>query len=221
MTREPQYATCFSAKTLTAGPMTSYQWETDPKRVLFGLSRYKFVAQMFKGLGDVAEIGCADGFGSHVVSAAVGRLALFDFDPAFVTYAGATVHDILDGPLPPRRGYTDTLTGRYDGIYLLDVLEHIRPENEGIALANIVASLQPDGACIIGMPSLESQAYASEISKAGHVNCKTGEQLRMTAKRHFRNVFLFGMNDEVLHTGFAAMCHYLLVLCTGPLPRRA
>jgi hypothetical protein len=26
---------------------------------------------------------------------------------------------------------------------------------------------------------------------------------------------VFGMNDEVLHTGFGPMCHYRLAICTG------
>ena len=66
------------------------------------------------------------------------------------------------------------------------------------------------------MPSLESQAYAKPISRAGHVNCKSGEELRADARRYFRNVFLFSMNDEVLHTGFAKMAHYLFIVCCGP-----
>lgn len=226
-TREAQYAPCFDEPPVELGPMTGATWRWNPRRLGMMLARYKFVAKMFEGFDDVAEIGCADGFGAHVVEAAVGRLALFDFDPAFVEAAKAggghfdkvACHDILSGPLPPRRDFTHRLTGRYDGIYLLDVLEHVNPSDEALALGHIVDSLQPDGACIIGMPSLESQAYASPISKAGHVNCKTGDDLRLAAKRYFRNAFLFGMNDEVLHTGFSPMCHYIFVLCTGPLPR--
>lgn len=211
MTREPQYAACFEEEPVTLGPMTGATWLWNPRRLGMMLARYKFVAKMLEGLPRVAEIGCGDGFGSQVVAHAVGELSLFDFDPVFVEAASAgglnvEAHDILSGPL----------SVRYDGIYLLDVFEHIDPKSEDRALSNITASLNPDGVCIIGAPSLESQVYASPISKAGHVNCKTGDDLRATAKRHFRNVFLFGMNDEVLHTGFSPMCHYLFVVCTGP-----
>ena len=31
----------------------------------------------------------------------------------------------------------------------------------------------------------------------------------------FNNVFLFSMNDEVLHTGYYRMSNYLLTLCVG------
>ena len=83
------------------------------------------------------------------------------------------------------------------------MLEHIAPESEDRFIGNIVASLVPDGVAIFGMPSLESQVYASKQSKEGHVNCKTGSALRETLRRHFTHVFLFSMNDEVVHTGFS------------------
>lgn len=55
----------------------------------------------------------------------------------------------------------------------MDVLEHIGPNDEADFLSNICKSLRPNGAAIIGMPSIESQVYASPASKAGHVNCKS------------------------------------------------
>jgi len=69
--------------------------------------------------------------------------------------------------------------------------------------------------CIIGTPSLESQAYASKASKEGHVNCKSAPDLKELMQRHFHNVFLFSMNDEVVHTGFHPLAHYLFALCSG------
>jgi hypothetical protein len=66
----------------------------------------------------------------------------------------------------------------------------------------MVSSLEPHGIAIVAMPSLESQAYASPISRAGHVNCKTMPELRSFLELHFHNVFVFSMNDEVVHTGY-------------------
>ena len=57
--------------------------------------------------------------------------------------------------------------------------------------------------------------HASPQSKAGHINCKTEEQLRGFMQRHFDNVFIFAMNDEVVHTGFGPMAHYRLALACG------
>lgn len=210
VTREHQYSACFDERPVTLGPMTGATYRWNPRRLGMMLARYKFVAKMLYGAGDVAEIGCSDGFAAPIVGQEVHRLMLYDFDPAFVTAARQVwmveCHDICSDPLPKH----------YDAIYMLDVLEHINPEQEDAALRNIVSSLRTHGVFIAGIPSLESQTYASEISKAGHVNCKTGPQLKAFAEKFFHNVFLFGMNDEVLHTGFSPMCHYLFVICAGP-----
>ena len=66
-----------------------------------------------------------------------------------------------------------------------------------------------------GMPSIESQPYASEPSRRGHVHCKSGEDLKDLLLKYFSNVFLFSMNDEVVHTGFSKMANYILVVCCG------
>jgi hypothetical protein len=63
------------------------------------------------------------------------------------------------------------------------------------------------------MPSLESQPYASRLSKEGHVNCKSQPALKETMQRHFHNVYMFCMNDEVLHIGYHKMANYILALC--------
>ena len=80
-------------------------------------------------------------------------------------------------------------------------------------MKNIVESLSINGTLIIGMPSLESQVYASEASKLGHVNCKSGSELSEFCKKYFNNVFSFSMNDEVLHTGFFPMSQYIYTMC--------
>jgi cyclopropane fatty-acyl-phospholipid synthase-like methyltransferase len=105
--------------------------------------------------------------------------------------------------------------GRFDAIYSLDVLEHIHPDNEVRFVTHMLQSLDEHGVMIVGMPSLESQAYASPQSKSGHVNCKSGDDLKTLLKRYFHNVFLFSMNDETVHTGFYPMAHYLIALCCG------
>ena len=95
------------------------------------------------------------------------------------------------------------------------MLEHIAPAQEDAFLRNVLASLDPRGMLIVGMPSLESQAHASPQSKIGHVNCKSGNDFRSGMQRYFSNVFLFSMNDEVVHTGFYPMAHYLIAICAN------
>ena len=141
------------------------------------------------------------------------KVVAYDFDPLFVEdirqrRSGrwpieAHFHDILEAPLP----------NLHDGIYSLDVIEHIPRTDEHLYLGNLQASLTDDGVLIIGSPSLESQSYASPPSKEGHVNCKSGDELKALLENYFDNVFLFSMNDEVIHTGFYPMAHYLIAIC--------
>jgi 2-polyprenyl-3-methyl-5-hydroxy-6-metoxy-1,4-benzoquinol methylase len=218
-TREPQYQECVEAVTERGferlGLRSSQSWHDDPKHLLFRLSRYKFVAKMLSGSEHVLEVGCGDAFGTRIVQQEVKALSATDFDAVFVRDVEARMverwrfpvftHDLLDGPIP----------GSYDGIFALDVLEHIVPEHQDIFLANAFAPLTEHGVAIIGMPSLESQAYASPTSRAGHVNCQSMPQLKRTMQQFFHNVFMFSMNDEVVHTGYYPMAHYLFALGVG------
>jgi 2-polyprenyl-3-methyl-5-hydroxy-6-metoxy-1,4-benzoquinol methylase len=218
-TREPQYQRSIDLvkeKGLTAlGLMTNQAWQDDPKHLLFTLSRYKFVAKMLAERGHVLEVGCADAFGTRIVVQAVKKLTATDFDPVFVDDVLARMdpkwsfackaHDMLSGPFP----------GSFDGAYALDVIEHITPADELKFVGNIVQSLVPQGALVLGCPSLQSQAYASPPSKAGHVNCKDGASMRKLLGQFFHNVFVFSMNDEVVHTGYFPMAHYVFGLGCG------
>jgi 2-polyprenyl-3-methyl-5-hydroxy-6-metoxy-1,4-benzoquinol methylase len=195
------------------GLMTSYGWYDDPKRLVFTLARYKFVAKMFDGLKSALEVGCGDGFGSRVVAQSVGKVTGIDLDCDLLESAKAVAsdrfkidfvfHDMLTGPFP----------GKFEGVYSMDVLEHIRPKDEARFLKNMIVPLDRNGVCIIGTPSVESQAYASKYSKLCHVNCKSQADLKATMKKYFHNVFMFSMNDEVIHTGFGKMSHYNIALC--------
>ncbi|MDD5262503.1 MAG: class I SAM-dependent methyltransferase [Methylacidiphilales bacterium] len=195
------------------GLMSSQVWQDDPRRLGFVLSRYKFVSKMLSGMNHVLEIGCADAFGTRVVRQEVPFVTAVDFDPLFIASAAAAmdprwpiitkVHDMLVGPLKEA----------FDGAYALDVIEHIQPRDEDRFIGNIVKSLNPNGVLILGSPSLQSQVYASPASKEGHVNCKEALQFKILMQKFFHNVFIFSMNDEVVHTGYHPMAHYLFALC--------
>jgi len=218
-TKEPQYERCMQLYRepgpAVLGPMMNQVWYDDPRRLGIVLARYKFVAKMLSGKVRVLEIGCADAFGTRVVQQEVGSVVAVDFDPVFVNDVlsrmdehwkfECRVHDILEEPLSPP----------FDGVYSLDVLEHIPPDQERRFMSNVAASVVRDGVLIIGTPSIQSQVYASPLSKAGHINCKDHIGLKSLMLEYFANAFIFSMNDEVVHTGFYPMAHYLFAVCTG------
>ncbi len=191
------------------------QWFEDPRHLLFSMSRYKFVSKMLSGSTSVLEIGCGDGFNSRIVLQEVSKLTLVDMDPLFVADAvsrrtdtwdyDAFVHNILEGPV----------MGTFDAIYTLDVLEHIPAEHEETFLRNALMSLSAAGVMIVGMPSKESQAFSKPMEVTGHVNCKSQAELKSLMKKYFSNVFMFSMNDEMVHTGYGKLAHYIFALCCG------
>jgi cyclopropane fatty-acyl-phospholipid synthase-like methyltransferase len=190
-------------------------WHSDPKRLVFVLSRYKFAAKMLSGKSRVLEVGCGDAFPIRLLLQEVGAVHAVDIDPTFIQDAQermdpewpftCAVHDMVSGPV----------AGTFDAAFSLDVLEHIAQSDERKFISNIVSSLTDDGVLLVGMPSLESQAYASPLSKIGHVNCKSGKDLKTLLETYFSNVFLFSMSDEVVHTGYQPMAQYLMALCVG------
>jgi hypothetical protein len=219
-TREPQYDRCLELRDAiglaSLGLIANQVWHDDPRRLGLLLARYKFVAKMLSGRHNVAEVGCGDAFGTRVVQQEVPDITVYDFDPVFIEDIHlrqnerwpltAAVHDIVDAPLPRK----------YEALFSLDLIEYISPIDEHSYLSNLRGSLSDDGVLIIGTPAAESQTYASPLNRAAHVNCKSGEGLKRLLETYFARVFLFSMNDEIVHTGFSPMANYLFVVCTGP-----
>ena len=220
-TNEKISRTLMEMERVLLGPRASYELYNDPKHLVFVLARYKFVSKMLSGSGSVLEVGCGDGLGTALVAAEGNRVTGLDADPAGIERAvdlpvmrervGLVVHDILQAP------YLDG-DSLFDAAYSLDVIEHIPPEQEPLFLANIVRSLKPNTPLIIGTPNKDASEHASAEANEQHINLHTQESLAQALGGFFHNVFLFGMNDEVIHTGFAPMCHYAFALAIGPKP---
>lgn len=204
------------ADAVSLGRYTSDDYINDPKHVAFVASRYKFVAKMLDGLESAIEIGCGDGFGAPFVASEVKNLICTDINEPMLAdirkrhaRLGNAKFEYFDFRAKP---YAPAAAGAY----LVDVIEHIYANEESAFLRNIVGSLQERGVLLIGTPNKTADQYASEWSRKAHVNLKTHKELRELGLRHFHNVFMFGMNDEVVHTGYAPMCHFLWALCVGP-----
>lgn len=196
------------------GSRASYELHHDPRHLVFVLSRYKFAAKMLANRGRILEVGVGDGFGAILVAQAGNHIVGLDIEPfAFESAADIgwtrdrmqfATHDMTTGPYQAG--------GLFDAAYSIDVIEHIPPELEERFMRNMVDSVGPTGCLLIGTPNQSADQYASANARAQHVNLKTHVSLLALMQRYFHNVFMFGMNDEVLHTGFAPMCHYLFAI---------
>ncbi|MBI1883199.1 MAG: class I SAM-dependent methyltransferase [Chlamydiae bacterium] len=201
----------------TMGPWTTHIWRNDPRHLAFLLSRYKFCSKILSGKENVLEVGCGDAFGTPIVLQSVKSVHGIDFEPLVLAEAqknmqaefskrcAFSVHDMLKAPL----------NRKFDAAYSLDVIEHIPLQDELKFLSNICASLKREAICIIGTPNIEASRFASVASAEGHINLKSADTLRQLLLKRFENVLIFSMNDEVVHTGYYAMAHYLLSVGVG------
>lgn len=198
------------------GPWASDDLRNDPKHLAFVLSRYKFCAKMLDGKETALEVGCGDALGLPLVAQAVDRVIAVDWDRrqldgnarrlSHLENVSYVLHDFNEGPM----------NVRVDAIYWVDVIEHLEPERETAFIENLAACLNPSGVLLTGTPNVTAADYASPQSRIHHINLKSFDSLRDLMREHFENVFMFGMNDEVLHTGFGPMSHYVWSIAAGP-----
>ena len=84
-------------------------------------------------------------------------------------------------------------------------------------MRSLTNALKDNAPAIIGTPNIAAAAYASEGSQSEHVNLKNYQDFTELLQNYFYNVFLFSMNDEIVHTGFYPMAHYFMALAVGPI----
>jgi cyclopropane fatty-acyl-phospholipid synthase-like methyltransferase len=196
------------------GPYTTHIWRDDPRHLGFLLARYKFCAKMLEGKRRALEVGCGDAFGVPVVLQTVGHVHGIDFEPLLLEdnrkrLAGKSCSfSELDITLAKPEG-------TFDAAYSLDVIEHIPADREHLFFENICSALERTGVFIMGTPNVTASPYASEGSRIGHINLKSNSDVRALMSGYFENVFMFSMNDEVVHTGYGPMAHYLIGMGVG------
>lgn len=198
------------------GPYSTYTLRADAKHLLFSLARYKFCAKMLAGRERLLEVGCGDALGMEIMLQECGQIMGVDTEPGIIEYnlknnqhpghLRFECRDIIDRPFKTE----------FDAAYSCDVLEHIAPEKEKTFIKNLAGALKEQGVCIVGTPNITASPYASKGSQEEHINLKSHESLKNSLAEFFHNVFIFSMNDEVVHTGFHPMAHYLFALAVGP-----
>ncbi len=202
------------ARRLEFGSYLSYILRQSPRRLLFSLSYYKFAAKMIGQGKRVLDIGCGEGLGTWLLAKECGFAEGINLDGDLIRSAMKNWPTEESPNLRFRQGnFLDARTQRFDAVVCLDVIEHILPENAQAFLRKLVNCLASDGIALIGTPNMPAQKYASEVSRAGHVNLYDQQRLRKELEQVFARVFMFGANDEVVHTGFHAMAQYLIALC--------
>jgi len=195
---------------ILVGRHWAYNLFNDPKRFSFVLSRYNFAAQMISASETVLELGCSEGIGVPLFKQFGIRFTGVDMDREAISTAEQNWRNT------DYRFICDDFIGKIYGVFgaivSLDVIEHISSEYEDSFFKTIMDNLNQSGVAIVGTPNISASRYASGASQKGHINLFSAQRLRATLARFFQKVFVFGMNDEVVHTGFYPMAHYLIAV---------
>ena len=194
------------------GDHWSFNFRNDPKRLAFVLSRYKFAAKMAcHKAKSVLELGCSEGIGAPILVENAETYLGVDLDEL-------AIHTAQRNFKEPKFSFQlddfmQKKYGAFDAVVSLDVIEHIHLPFEEQYFQTICQNMHDRAICVVGTPNITSVPYASKASQLGHVNMYSQERLADIMKKYFHVVFPFGMNDELVHTGFAQMAHYLI--CIG------
>lgn len=195
------------------GPYYSYQLRHTPRKMLFALSHYKFAAKMIGKGKTVLEVGCSEGLGTVLLAEFAKKVVAVDMDAEAVAEAH---RNFASEKMEFRNlNFLGARIGKFDSFVSFDVIEHIYPKNENKFFRSICDNLKKDGICIIGTPNKAADAYASKVTKMGHVNLYDSDKLRQSMEKFFRRAFIFSANDELIHTGFYPMAHYLIGIGVG------
>ena len=188
---------------------------------LFTAARYKFVARMLEPRKNATalELGCSNGFGTRYIrqKCDLRKLIGVDFDHNAIEAAKAevadTVCEFLEGDFL-LQDYKPLIYegGGYNCVYAMDVIEHIPKIEEQKFVDTLWQNIADDGFAVVGTPNVTMYSYASSWNKLRHINNFNQQRLYDLLSTRFNQVFIFGMTDEVLHTGFYPMCCYIIAL---------
>lgn len=202
-------------RNILLGQINSHSLWKDPKHLGFTLSRYKFAAKMLQDRKKIIDVGCGEGIGCLMLRAETkAKITGVDFDSEQIAYADKHIKplggiDFICQDLINERINIDQV----DGLVSIDVLEHVHRDEVEIFLTHTLSCLTDNAIAIFGTPTVYSQDHMAKRSQTGHINLFDEERLRNTLLRHFSYVFVFSMNDEMVHTGFPKMAHYFMALC--------
>jgi len=197
------------------GPWTSYSLLNDPKHMGFVLARYKFCAKMLEGMDLVLEVGCGDGFGTPIIAQAVNKVIAIEPDIRHIKGNRERLKKLTNVEFKAMSICDEVPEGKFDATFSIDVIEHLDKHLNDSFFENQYDCLKDDGVCIVGTPNITANKYAAPRSRVQHINLQSQASLKKIMSVYFKRVFLFGMNDEVLHTGYAPMCHYIFGMGVG------
>ena len=158
---------------------------------------------MFQGLNQVLEIGAGDGFKSKIVAQNVKNLTLCDSEEINLKMYNSKDNNYSKLKYIKHDFIKKALKSKYDGIYLLDVLEHISKKSEVKFIKNISKSLKRNSVFIIGIPS--TTFWKSSLGSNSFLKLlRTSDIRSIPIKSYNANTPVFGIPIGLPNTASAS-----------------
>ncbi len=115
--------------------------------------------------GSVLEVGCGRGTYTRLLAQSASKVVALDIDEAFVSAARAATSSLPNVELRLADVTTERYEEEFDGILMLDVLEHVS-DDEGLLRA-LLRALRPRGRLVLKVPAFE-WLYGAMDRAVGH-----------------------------------------------------
>lgn len=166
-------------------------WDSDVFTHYEHLHRYRF-AKAFVSGGKVLDLGCGEGYGSHMLSESAAGVTGLDINPVCVAHAsdkyGTGIKfmagSMTDIPIPGAHVF--------DVVVCFEALEHIT--DHAAMLAEVKRLLTPDGIFIVSTPDKYEYSDREAYENPFHARELYKEEFIAFLSGGFRHVLLYGQN---------------------------
>ena len=154
--------------------------------------------------GNVADIGCGTGFGTHLLTARADKVYGYEIDKNAIKFAERVFP--FDKLFFSYGDITKGIFGEYDFVIMVDVLEHIK--NDKKALENVRGMLTKGGKLILSTPNRLSRYRKADT----HYREYSPDELKTLLQGVFNSVELRNHALEPLSSQYE---NPLLAICRG------
>lgn len=161
------------------------------------LARYQFALPFVDGKR-VLDVGCGEGYGSALLADRAKEVVGVDYSPAAIAHASdAYVRPNLRFEVQNAAALEPSL-GHFDVVTCFEVVEHV--EDQESVFAGVAGLLSRTGVLLLSTPNrlvdVPFERFVSGVHNEYHVGLLSPAELRDRARRHFRQVTLYGQSPR-------------------------
>jgi 2-polyprenyl-3-methyl-5-hydroxy-6-metoxy-1,4-benzoquinol methylase len=191
-------------------------YQDNPLDFFILLARYKFASRFLRKNHTIIDVGCGKGNGSVFLAKQCKKIIAVDYDKDLIQKNTQEYKNIKNlhferfDLLKSNKKFHE----KFDALVSMDVIEHFDKNDLNRVVKNYASLIKKNGFAVIGTPNIESRKFASKRRLDTHPFEFNSNEFEKLLLKHFKNVFLFTMTDEIVSTCFPGMSWYLIAICT-------